>query len=425
MVKQNTTAKGNLFEDKVYDLFNELISTGDFYLNSRSSKIFKKKKYYSAARNDTITVDISIESYIGDTDVYSSLTIIECKDYSKNVPVDDIEEFCYKLNQIGEQNTKGFVVTNSSFQSGAINIAKSKGLGLVRINQNQEFEWINRRVDRKSKYLDFSYTQEQLCIKVLKEINFVGFFGHVGYDSLSQMFVDMRIIDRFNNNSKFIKFPFISKEAIDKKIESLPNDIIYDIGKLNSERLCEYISKTYNAQFDFKTQLLDNSKFVLGKISFNPLMISVSSILIQDDYRWRFTLAHEIGHLILHSSKLMAYFEEYSDSDNSIINNQGVTDIQKSRLEIQANLFASHLLIPQDNLTLLVHHYFLKENINKGFIVFDEQPCNRALTMNLLYEIHRKFGVSKEVAKYRLIESKYLADNTETSIRSIMDKEFK
>lgn len=409
MGKINTTEKGDSFEKKVYDLFSELLSSGDFYLNSKSSKIFRKKSYYSEARKGYITVDISIESYIGNSENYSSLFIIECKNYSKSIPVDDIEEFSSKLNQIGEHNTKGVMVTNSSFQEGTFNFAYSKKIGLVRVKENQSFEWVNLRKDKKKKYIDISHAKAFLCSENMEGADFIGFYGNIGFDTISQMFVEMKIIDKFFNTSKFIPIPFLSNEAIEFNAKSLPSLIIYENGRLNTDKLCIILKELYEVQFDFENEL-NQQRGILGKIKFKPLIISITKQLKLDDFRWRFTLAHEVGHLILHKEIMTAYLEEYSDNENSIPNNQGIANIKNNRLEIQANIFANRLLMPKEYYLNIVYDYFNKENINKGHLYLDKQPCNMALTFNLLNELQYHFGISKEVAKYRLIEDGLLVD---------------
>lgn len=418
----NTTEKGNRFEEKVFDLFTALLSSGDYYLSSKHSKIFRKKGYYSEARKGNIIVDISIESYVGDSENYSFLTVIECKDYSKKIPVDDIEEFSSKLNQIGQHNTKGIFVTNSPFQTGALNFAQSMKIGLVRINDSKSFEWVNHRKDRKYKYLENTITHDLLSTESNTDCQFVGLFGKIGFDSISQMLIEMELIDRFYNNSSFIQFPYLSTETIIQAVKNLPNSI-YENRKLDSEKLCIYLKELYGVRFEFNTEI--NAQLgILGKITFNPLVISISNQLKSiNEARWRFTLAHEIGHLILHSERLKLYLDENTENENSILRNQGVSSIQNSRLEIQANIFASHLLLPQTDFIKVVNEYFKQERIYKGYLYLDNQPCNISLVMRLLNEFQNKFGVSNQFAKYRLIENEFLKDNLDSSLGSIIKRE--
>jgi hypothetical protein len=51
------------------------------------------------------------------------LWVFECKDYKKSVPVDDIEEFKSKLQQIAGLNVKGTMVVSGDLQKSAITYA--------------------------------------------------------------------------------------------------------------------------------------------------------------------------------------------------------------------------------------------------------------------------------------------------------------
>ena len=89
----NTIEKGDKFEDKIYKLFEQEISEGRFFANKECCRIFQKKGYYSKDRGKEIIFDISIEISLPGQLTYSILTLIECKDYSGKIPVDDVEEF--------------------------------------------------------------------------------------------------------------------------------------------------------------------------------------------------------------------------------------------------------------------------------------------------------------------------------------------
>ena len=73
------------------------------------------------------------------------LCLIECKDYSRPVPVDDVEEFFAKVQQVAPAKAKAIVVSSNSFQSGALEFACSKGIGLLRMFPESEFKWVLHR----------------------------------------------------------------------------------------------------------------------------------------------------------------------------------------------------------------------------------------------------------------------------------------
>ncbi|MDM8530578.1 hypothetical protein QUF63_05355 [Anaerolineales bacterium HSG25] len=138
----NTTAKGNAFENKVFNHINNELEDNSLGLNPTSCKVFKKKAYYSKDREADIIVDISIEVWLPNADKWSILWVWECKDLSKPLPVDDVEEFKAKLNQIGGVNIKGSFALTSSMQKGALNYAKNHGISVVRFLPDNQVKHI-------------------------------------------------------------------------------------------------------------------------------------------------------------------------------------------------------------------------------------------------------------------------------------------
>jgi len=128
----NSIEKGNVFEDEVYKYFEEELSNDRLFVSGRMSKLFSKKGYYSRDREKDIITDISIETYLPNATNYSLLTVIECKDYNGKIPVDDIEEFYSKVQQIAGVNVKAIFCTKSALQESALNFAKSKKIGVIR-----------------------------------------------------------------------------------------------------------------------------------------------------------------------------------------------------------------------------------------------------------------------------------------------------
>ncbi|MGX9522808.1 restriction endonuclease [Vibrio mediterranei] len=138
----NTVEKGDKFEDKVFSNIKDLVSSGYLGLNPSCCRLFQKKGYYSKDRDSDIIVDISIEIWIPGADTWSMLWVCECKDYSKPVPVDDVEEFKAKLNQITGVNVKGLLATSSAYQRGALNYSRSNGIGLLRLLPDEQIDMV-------------------------------------------------------------------------------------------------------------------------------------------------------------------------------------------------------------------------------------------------------------------------------------------
>jgi len=136
----NTVEKGDRFEDKVFSNISDLVESGYLGLNPDCCRLFQKKGYYSRDRDSDIIVDISIEVWMPGADKWSMLWVCECKDYSGAIPVDDVEEFKAKLNQITGVNVKGLFTTSSAFQRGALSYARSNGIGLLRLLPEEQID---------------------------------------------------------------------------------------------------------------------------------------------------------------------------------------------------------------------------------------------------------------------------------------------
>lgn len=144
----------------MYDLTVTITSKNKFMVSNPNVRIKRKPRYYSKDREAEIEFDVSVEKYLVDPDENkdikpSIIIVIECKDYLKGIPVDDMEEFHAKLQQIGADSTKGMVITkNGFFQKSALLYAKSKGIALARIIPDTQIQYT----------LFYSFCLETFCI---------------------------------------------------------------------------------------------------------------------------------------------------------------------------------------------------------------------------------------------------------------------
>lgn len=101
--------------------------------------------------------------------------------------------------------------------------------------------------------------------------------------------------------------------------------------------------------------------------------------------RRRFTVAHELGHMLLHADQPL------------IVDNDGLSLIgrraegESTARELQANSFAAALLMPED---------WVEEALGGKEVAVDDDPAVAALA--------KKFGVSQQAMMFRLINLGYL-----------------
>ena len=98
----------------MFSVFDNQIVEDCFFSKREYSKIFRKKGYFSKDREKDIIFDVSIEVTIPGQDCFSLLFLIECKNYSHSVPVDDVEEFFAKIQQVSGANAKGFKMVRAN-----------------------------------------------------------------------------------------------------------------------------------------------------------------------------------------------------------------------------------------------------------------------------------------------------------------------
>jgi hypothetical protein len=122
------------FECEVADRVQNLIASGKLPLQEASVKVHRHKAYFSRDRKKEIVFDVAIEAFAAGAAVPSLVWLWECKDYpTRRVKVDEIEEFWAKIVQVGAH--KGTVVTRVGFGEGAVEFARSKGIGLARLEK--------------------------------------------------------------------------------------------------------------------------------------------------------------------------------------------------------------------------------------------------------------------------------------------------
>lgn len=66
--------------------------------------------------------------------IYNYLTVIECKNYSSNVPVEKIDALATKYRDV--KANKAVMVSANGFQSGCINVAEKHGIRLLTLNES-------------------------------------------------------------------------------------------------------------------------------------------------------------------------------------------------------------------------------------------------------------------------------------------------
>lgn len=137
------------------------------------------------------------------------------------------------------------------------------------------------------------------------------------------------------------------------------------------------------------------------EVKYSPGSQEVSGALIRDDSsaviavnnaqhenRQRFTIAHELGHYLLHKGTKLHFDEDFSVNFRNSLSSDA-TD----RLEIEANQFAAELLMPS---------HFIREDIARYMKA-------NADAEDAVHSLSLKYKVSKRAMEFRLLNLGYIS----------------
>tara|TARA_R110002051_G_scaffold193361_1_gene261790 strand:+ start:5245 stop:6447 length:1203 start_codon:yes stop_codon:yes gene_type:complete len=376
----NTVKIGDKFEDKSYHLIEKAIENDELGISKSSAKVFRKKGYFSAKREKEIIFDLSIEIWPKNAKRYSFLFLIECKSSnSKKVPVDDVEEFWGKVDQVAGKNVKGVMISDNSFQSGGLTFAKNTGMMLIEVDNEDNHSIILHRTEKeetesKEKSIDdifFSFVNKTLGLKKVQ-----------GLRKLSA-----------------------------NDIENLATPILDKYNKLHSaieiDSFIEFLKTEYELTFDFSKKLETvNGKQIAGYFDIENNVILIDASIGRSE-KFPFVLGHELGHFFLHS-ELKINQERYNDFEDShydFFSDKHILVNDRNWIEWQANKFAIALFLPK---VLFIPHliaFRTSIGISRPYhIHLDSQSINQQDYYKTVEYLSNYFGISKTTVKFRIEE---------------------
>lgn len=173
-----------------------------------------------------------------------------------------------------------------------------------------------------------------------------------------------------------------------------------------------------------------NGNYYLGRFHIPTKTISISPRLsrqidIRQDPRFSFTLAHEIGHFMLHRriespDKIIGANNQFEDTKESLKLNRVSTDDTLNWLEWQANKFAAALLIPRIPFQRAIHDFQKKAGLARctGILFVDDQGVNLRDFFEIRKRLAELYQTSATVVERRIRELNYLDDHRKKMSRS-------
>jgi len=422
MSQTSTTNRGDALEKRIYDFFEAEIAAGRFFAKADCCKLRRKPKYFSRDRGSEITFDVSIEIYMPMAAEYSTVFLIECKNYTHAVPVDDAEEFFTKVQQVAAAKAKAVIASTASFQAGAREFARSKGIGLLRYFSRAECKWELMRSPATGGGIDRLDDSTDVATGLSQQDYKSDVFDlylqspqretHSLWAFLEDMLLDdtlspgqlRQIVNQRGKDSD--SAPFLEKDTLEEFASDVLGRLEYTGGPVPLNLLCEIERERcgLSVQLDVEPTADYVERQVLGRINFQPLRIEVYRQETMNPGRTRFTLAHELSHHILSHGKYMT--GEWCDaSDFALERSASIDGTNVARMEFQANYLAASLLLPRHNVISdfrgLVGSLELS---NRGFgsLYVDDQPCNIQNYEIVARHFTANYSVSHTAATIRL-----------------------
>ncbi|NLP59337.1 ImmA/IrrE family metallo-endopeptidase [Lutibacter sp. B1] len=377
----NTVKIGDKFEDKSYYLIEKAIENGELGILKNTAKVQRKIGYYSKDREKEIIFDLSIEIWPENAERYTLLFLIECKSSPSGnyVPVDDVEEFNTKINQVAGGGVKGVMITDSKFQSGGITFAKNKRMMLIEVDNNDNHSIILHRTD-KNDTKENKNNLEDIFYKFIKKT--LGIKKVKGLKKLSASQIEnlaLPILQKYNDLYSSIKI----------------------------EDFIEHLKSEYNLKFDFTQNLKTvNGKKIEGFFDLENKTIFIDKSILESE-KFPFVLGHELGHFFLHSNLKVNQerYNDFADSEYDFFTDRFNLVNDKNWIEWQANKFSTSLFLPK--VLFLPHLIAFRKSIGISrpeHIYLDEQKINKQDYYKTVDYLSDYFGISKTAVKFRIEE---------------------
>lgn len=315
-------------------------------IEKQNSNEFPQTKILIKPQYDNVSPAISVETYKSKKflDEHQPSHIEAYEFIDSVLEINKLNEF---IGQYYDKKIKLYIASSYGLLPNVRALAKKHMVGYIRINPNTPISGNNyvlpRSIEDNSKWL-YNYKvltgEEPMTAPIL--IDDCSILTSSLTDVLSEQGVVVK-------KHRLLNIPYLLDDEIEKITISITEKDVEDrIQMLKSFRspTCGlYIDPFKYADsigLSHKTgEMVDKTQLGLFDVEANQ--VTLNSIGLNNLNRYRFTMAHELGHHILHSPLLKKQgVVSVGESEKTI----SISNNEKRQLEYQANKFASYLLMP-------------------------------------------------------------------------------
>lgn len=349
------------------------------------------------------TASFSVVKYMSEVSMERnrpSVTLVfEC--FIKKIDEDKVRVLHSKYNI--EKISKLFIVSPNGFDNRTIETARECNIGLIRIDMSKSYNDVIIVLERKGS--GRKNREYRMMLRGQKEMN-VPFVVDDVLHITSSLADVLRRHEIPVKEHDIIKAPELSNEDIEAATLQLTESqvkqyvmLLTDFPISEVPPVCSINPYKLAKNQGIRIKNKGASDHLLGKFNFKNKKATIH----HGNYptRDRFSMAHELGHHILHSQFI------------SLIEQDGTKSIdyaEKRKMDTQANYFASYLLMPKEVVFLMFGIYLKKElgTDAKPPLYLDISPNNVYLFHHIVAPVARKLDVSAESLKYRLFDLKLI-----------------
>lgn len=218
--------------------------------------------------------------------------------------------------------------------------------------------------------------------------------------------------------------PILSRSAIEVRTENLLRMLepsCLDAPRYTPlEKIAGYLKQNYELKLFFEADLgVNNGRKIRGSYHIPSKAIYIDKSLKIGEPRFNFTLAHEIGHFVMHRNIRPTVLGDrggstIEDNDRDLVLDQLQTNNPRTWIEWQANSFASSLLLPRATVLSAVMKRQCELGISRniGKVYLDRQAANYKNFKSIIDYLVEVYIVSKAAIRIRLRELNILEESS-------------
>jgi hypothetical protein len=385
---------------------------------------------------DDIMPDIAVEQYKkkAHLNLKTPSSIEAYEIISGSLTIEKLRAFLGQYE--GRRNIKLFIVSTQGITNDVYSLAEKKWIGYVRINPQKEMTTESYILPRSVEdYSTAIHNTDMLFGRISMDVPMVIWNGAMTTTSLA----DALKYDNITiNPTHELRAPYLTNNNIDSIANEVTQEYVergkfllanFDKDNLFMEKP-RFVRKRDNG-YPYVEKMMD--RVYLLDLSIDPFILAeaqglrhitadlpagqlgrldlLSETVIIDrsglnNYdRYRFTMAHELGHYMLHASLIKEQgIASFGETEKTINDDLFINTEDMKRFERQANRFAATLLMPEEIVKLLYYYLYTYHYTGQVSWIFysQKQPETWDSYRNIVGGIHHILNVSIKAAELRL-----------------------